>query len=343
MGNETGKRSSLGVLVVRAFDRLRWLVTNAYTDLQIALTMSNHRWQRRNTGDARRAVAVLVIHGIGQDNIGYSNDFRRLISEKIGRPKCLWLDWNEVFWADITRDNQANYLRAATIEAPMHWLKRFPIRRWIVMALGDASAYQKVTHEGQHVYALVQERVRRGIEQLYDKEDPLRPLVIVGHSLGCHIASTYIHDLQRLINRADGREQGEQLTEAEKKAYAKISQNPFLRLETLTGFVTLGSNIPLFTFAYSRSKLTPITFPEARLRQLGVGHLRSWLNFFSPWDPLGYPLRPINDDFDALVKDIPINGGPFWPSKAHLCYWKHRTVVQKVADFLARLLDAKPR
>lgn len=339
MGNTTENRSSRGTFVARVFERLRWRIANARTDRKIANTLDAHQSKWRNTGDASRAVAVVVIHGIGQDKIGYSKDFRQRISEKIGRPKCLWLDWNEVYWADITRDNQVNYLRAAMFEAPMRWLNWVPIREWIVMALGDAAAYQKVTHEGQHVYAQVQERLRRGIEQLYDPEEPLRPLVIVGHSLGCHVASTYIHDTQRLISRAEDLEKREPLTKAEQIVYDRIKDNPFLRLETLTGFITLGCNIPLFTFAYARSRLTPITFPDERLKQLGVGHLRKWYNFFSPWDLLGYPLKPINDDFDRLVDDIPIRGF-FWnPNDAHLSYWRHHIVIQKTAAYLRQILD----
>ena len=68
-----------------------------------------------------------------------------------------------------------------------------------LQGLGDAAAYQKTRQVKDSAYYEIQDRVRRAINNdLYTPGEPNRPLVIIAHSLGCHIASSFTWDLNKL-------------------------------------------------------------------------------------------------------------------------------------------------
>jgi pimeloyl-ACP methyl ester carboxylesterase len=138
-----------------------------------------------------------------------------------------------------------------------------------------------------------------------------RPLVVLGHSLGGHIISNYIWDIQK------------------GNAIAPPGNNAFERMRTLAGVITFGCNIPLFTFALS--KVVPIALPPGA----------TWLNFYDPDDVLGYPLKPLSREYRQTVKrDIPINVGGIatgWNPLSHSQYWTDNDFTKPVANFLAKL------
>jgi len=110
-------------------------------------------------------------------------------------------------------------------------------------------------------------------------------------------------------------------------------------MQTLAGMITFGCNLPLFTFAYRR--IEPITFPAKQL-PVALRDKAKWLNFFDPDDVLGFPLKPINKAYDAVVTaDIDVNvGGIFtnWNPVSHNEYWEDRSMAKPVAEFLCSFL-----
>ena len=124
----------------------------------------------------------------------------------------------------------------------------------------------------------VRERIRAGA----DPAAPEVPLVVIAHSLGCHMISNYIWDVR------DSKD-------------AKAPPNPFEGFQTLAGIVMFGCNIPLFTLAYVN--LQPIQFPTKNLKAYfpkttpakDIDEAAKWLNLYDPDDVLGYPLRPLSD------------------------------------------------
>ena len=103
--------------------------------------------------------------------------------------------------------------------------------------------------------------------------------------------------------------------------------------------ITFGCNIPLFTFAYEDVK--PIKFPAEQLEDPARSKSQ-WLNFYDPDDLLGYPLKPINDAYDAVVKsDLPINAGSIftsWNPLSHGGYWTDNDFTNPVSEFIADFL-----
>ena len=156
--------------------------------------------------------------------------------------------------------------------------------------LGDAAAYRKVDREGQNTYELIHNRIYQATATL-EKEigNSNASLFVLAHSLGCHIISNHIWDLQ----------------------FVK-KESRFAQFETMKLLVTFGCNIPLFTFALN--EVVPISLPKGA----------KWENYFDSDDVLGFPLRPTSGYENSIVVDKEINvGGPLtsWNPLSHNKYW----------------------
>jgi hypothetical protein len=264
-------------------------------------------------------VGVLVIHGMGSQTPAFADgmiqELCRLISGlKKDQEKVAW---RSIYWADVLEPRQLKYLRDAERSGDLD-LKR--LRKFMVTAFGDASGYQKVDSEWNTTYEEIHERVRVQVEAMYtdDLGSKPKPLIVLAHSLGGHIMSNYIWDMQ-------------------KSKDPRLS--PFERMDYLSGIITFGCNIPFYTFAYK--KVVPIKFPPPRL-PAGLKKKAKWLNFYDPDDVLGYPLRPINPEYKKVVaKDVPINVGNIltsWNPMAHVGYWTDNDLTKPVAKFIAQFL-----
>jgi len=277
-------------------------------------------------GAMKKRLAALVIHGIGRQSPNFADQLVDGVStqlERLGHDPDQ-VAWQPVFWDDILRPAQNVYLQAAYDSTD---LRARRLRTLLLSALGDAVGYRQLPSGGRHgsgeethTYQRVHARVREAMAALYQETLFHRavPLVVLAHSFGGHILSNYIWDSQQRPDR-------------------RLS--PFERMNWLTGFITFGCNIPLFTFACRQ--VQPIRFPPPRLPARLKRDAR-WLNFFDPDDVLGWPLRPINAAYAKVVNsDQRINvGGPVtgWTPASHLAYWADRRFARQVAAFLDTLL-----
>ena len=267
-----------------------------------------------------KKLAVAVIHGMGSQNIHFADEMIMELNERLSTQNLSPEDvcWKSIYWADILENREMEYLDSAK----KYNLDFIRLRRFVLTAFGDATAYQKVLSEKNTTYEVIHARVRAKIKELYDelnKQDC--PLVVMAHSLGGHIMSNYIWDVQ-VLNDADG------------------DLSEFERMKYLAGIVTFGCNIPLFTFAYE--KIVPIKFPGSGL----CDNLKSksrWLNFYDPDDVLGYPLKAIPAYANLVERDIAINVGGLltsWNPACHNDYWADNDFTKPVAEFLGTFLKA---
>ena len=89
-------------------------------------------------------------------------------------------------------------------------------------------------------------------------------------------------------------------------------------------------------------ELQPIQFPlegmDQKLKDLAV-----WENYYDKNDPLGYPIKFINDTYEkANVEDIQISVGnifSFWNILSHFGYWTSKKLQKRVAGFVKMLFD----
>jgi hypothetical protein len=264
---------------------------------------------------------ILVIHGMGSQEKYYSHPMRDEINSRLGPHLAGQVTWGEAYWADVLKTRQSEYLDDAKQKNDLDFIS---MRRFMVNSVSDASAYRKSADKKDTVYDDIHAKVDKAMDGLDDPADPKRPLVVLAHSLGGHIMSNYIWDLQ-------------------KPGAAAAGASDFRRMKTLAGMITFGCNIPFFTFAFKKSEIKPITFPGSTLPQALREEAR-WYNFFDPDDILGYPLRSINFAYRKIVdNDIAINvGGPIasWNPLSHSRYWTDNDFTKPVASFLKKLLKA---
>lgn len=256
-----------------------------------------------------KTLGVAVIHGMGtQRSKAFADPLIDELKSRLDQPDKV--AWRRIFWADVLSARQDKYLRAANRKNQLDF---FTLRCFVVSALGDASAYCRVDDDARSTYGRIHAVIRDEIAALRKtlKSDSA-PLVILAHSLGGHIISNYIWDIQK------------------KNAIVAPGDNDFERMRTIAGLITFGCNIPLFTFAFT--KIVPIKLPKGA----------TWLNFFDPDDVLGYPLKPLSPEYRrAVSRDIAINVGGIaasWNPLSHSKYWTDNDFTKPVAKFIDKLL-----
>jgi hypothetical protein len=265
-----------------------------------------------------KELAIVVVHGMGAQEVGFAGPMIAEINDRVAAagkdPEVI--AWQSIYWQDILHARQERYLKEAKRKNELDAIR---LRRFVVNALGDAGAYQDVT-SGHHTYQRIHQRVAEGVRELGQREiqPDSTPLIVLAHSLGGHIMSNYVWDQQK---------------------HPGAGLSPFEQMKTLSGMITFGCNIPLFTFAFD--EVQPIEFPPPSLPP----HLHQkakWLNFFDPDDVLGYPLKCINEAYAKVVsKDIAVNVGGIltsWNPGSHSGYWTDDDFTRLVTRYLLRFL-----
>lgn len=266
-------------------------------------------------------IAVLVIHGMGSQDQDFAEptiaEISNLIAKKGKNPSDI--AWKPIYWANIIEPRQRKFVDdiVSNKDNDIDFIK---LRRFVVSALGDAAAYQNIKGKKSSSYSDINHRVRAGIKELYNDQLSKQPcpLIVMAHSLGGHIMSSYIWDMQ-------------------KKPLASFSD--FENMKYLAGMVTFGCNIPLFSFAFRSSDLRPIKFPGSALTP-GQKANADWLNFYDADDVLGYPLSQLNSKF-KFIKDKHINSGGLltsWNPLSHNGYWTDNDMTKPVARLIAKFM-----
>ena len=268
-------------------------------------------------------IAILIIHGMGAQNTDFAEPTMKKINALVNGKKNII--WQPINWADITQPRQQQFMDDI-INAKENHISCRQLRKFVISSLGDATAYQQVKGSGTSTYDNINNRVRDEINNLFRRElkgNPC-PLVVMAHSLGGHIMSSYIWDIQNRQREPTG-------------------DNDFENMRYLAGMITFGCNIPLFTFAHNPKKLKPIKFPGSKLSELIDDQNAAWLNFYDAHDVLGYPLKQVYPDLEPL-RDIHINAGNFftgwltsWNPLSHRNYWTDKGMLKQVADFIVKL------
>jgi pimeloyl-ACP methyl ester carboxylesterase len=309
-----------------------------------------------------RDVVVIFVHGIGVESQNYDAPLRDRIQAQLGSPFGNHVKFHSVYWANAVRDRQRGFLDQARL-APgfnAHSLHEFVIQR-----LGDASAYQKTSHRIESTYFTIQAKMRETISKARNSPHDRRPLIFIGHSLGCHIASSYAWDLHKLKHQIATGTSNAWDTNTADWANAVRQASPLERLDTWAGFITMGSNQPLFTFQLNKDQIFPITrtnlsdgvaaFPGATLDP-SLKAVARWDNLFSKNDPLGYPLGPLNDEYrkERRLRDHAVTSEGWFLSKivrgrflrqwlsirAHERYWTDKSVAAHATQLITEIITA---
>lgn len=272
------------------------------------MTENNHQ-SNEHCGDKK--VGVLVIHGVGTQKEDYAKKMIAELKERLGKAQNQ-VEWEPVYWANILAPRQMEYLREAAKGRELDWVWA---RRLVVNALSDAASYRRMQPDClDHpitTYGKIHQRVRAGLRKLKKRLGADGSLVVLAHSLGGHIISNYIWDVQK------------------GNVVPQIGPESYEGAGSLKLLVTFGCNIPLFTF--SLDKVVPITLKKGA----------KWHNYYDRDDVLGYPLRPINSCYEKVCKDIEINVGGFlssWNFFSHNKYWTDNDFTKPVAESISKVV-----
>lgn len=278
-------------------------------------------------------VGVAVIHGMGSQDENFATEFETELLAALKREKAKPADVaiQPIWWADIVAPRQHDLLDRLNEKKDLEWGR---LRSFVVEALGDAIAYQKTVkptaspEQETRVYELVHKVIGRKMHALAEKVGANAPLVVVAHSLGCHMISNFIYDVDHHLAEND----------------CVIDKNSrFETFKTLTSIFTFGCNIPLFLLA--NNTYDPIAFPRD-LSAVFPGKdpraVAKWINLYDPDDVLGYPLKPLSPQFGETVdEDRAINAGGFltsWTPLSHTGYWTDGDVIKPIAKRLVEIL-----
>ncbi len=290
-----------------------------------------------------KKIAVAVIHGMGSqghekpkaDELYFSQDLFWGVRHQLGEDLFRRVGWREIFWADILQTRQQDYLDDIT-EFGTKWPKS---REFVMHRLADAASYRRVHYpadpdRGQaplrtDTYHRVHARVARTLRRLEALTGPQTPLIVLAHSLGGHVMSNYMYDM----------EHGQAVYPA---------QSGFQAFQTLSSFVTFGCNLPVFSFNVPSQNIAPIGYPG---KQIAANDRARpwWYNVNSSTDILGMPLGPSAPAYEAMSRngmlcDLPMDvGGPLVKRTpvSHNAYWGDEKFHGLVAQRIRQAFDSK--
>lgn len=269
-----------------------------------------------------KKIGVLLIHGMGEHPDDFGHDTIQLLRNRLSG-KGLNRDdlaWESVYWEPVLSDRERQLWVDLSAKNDLNWVK---MRRFLVNAFGSSSAYQLTQGQSGETYQKIHDLVHQSLLALRSRlRDEDKPVVVVAHSLGSLIMSNYIWDRQQGRDRE------------------RYGATAFERMETLAGFVTFGSTIPLFTLGHR--EIVSIEFPPAALPERLKSAAR-WINLYDPGDVLGWPLKPLSRSYgQAVSEDLEINVENIltsWNPASHAAaYWSDQSFIKPVANLLAGLL-----
>ncbi|MGH6767400.1 MAG: hypothetical protein ACRECO_00095 [Xanthobacteraceae bacterium] len=297
-------------------------------------------------------VAVVFVHGIFGEELSYYEPMQRALLQRLPGLHG-YVRFEPVFWAQKVRGHQRKFIQNAGTSIVDNRLRKF-----LIEGLGDAAAYQKTRRREHSMYYEVHASIDEVLGRIEKTAEDNRPLIFIGHSLGCHIISSYAWDMNKLKQRTreDIQSEPDDDIRSDWKRLQRVS--PLRRLDTFAGFVTMGSNMPLFTFTFGPDRVFPITAPPGRdmkpafpgpgLPEKLLERAR-WLNFYSKRDLLGFPLKALNDAYrdEKRLRDIPVRTEtltsrtvPYWSHiSAHTGYWTNPDVLRETASLIREVIE----
>lgn len=281
---------------------------------------------------ASEPVGVIVIHGVGNkgavfpvdtNELTFSKDMARQVRRKLGE-RGTAVAWREVSWSDILHHRRSAYLDDIRDKTSSDAARDF-----MMAALSDAAAYRKTADGPSSIYEQVHSRVEITIRDLEEDIGPNGQILILAHSLGGHVISNYIYDLQQFYARTG------------RGRFSSTLQN----MRSVAGLMTFGCTIPVFLFAHRREDIRSIEYPGQDLaedRQIKTW----WQNFYDKQDIMAYPLGSAAPCYTQMVtarslRDVPIHMGTpevkGWDPISHGSYWDDAELITPVVHYINKM------
>lgn len=276
-------------------------------------------------------VAVAILHGMGNQKEDFADEMIRLLKKRFAKQlknkhpnPADQLACQPIYWAKVFDQEEEELWQNMKAGDKMRYLR---LRRFVIDYLADAVAYQP-TIERRHNYDKVHRVVANKFRRLSRETGETAPLCIIAHSLGSVVANNYFYDLQYKTGNIRA------------AVRAEMSDTPMEKGETLALFYSLGSSLALWSLRFQDYGDT-IQVPAPNLTSYYPNVTGGWWNMYDQDDVLGYPLKPLNENYEQAIKeDIKVNVGGWltsWNPLSHSQYMTDKDVVKPIADQLARL------
>jgi hypothetical protein len=273
----------------------------------------------------KKKIGVFLIRGGGKEGSKEQEKFVEDLNNKLqnqGIDTSL-IHYEYANWYGPTQRRQEELLNRLILSGDK--LSAMGLRKFILFLMSDIVAYigepNKVSTAYNDTHALIHESILK----LKDDLEEGAPLIIIASSLGTEIISNYIYDRQNY------------------RGVDPMGSSAFERMETLTGVFMFGNINAIYLPAYDIEAFTPFKFPSEHLSDK-LKSIAYWGNIYDKNDPLGYPLKAINVHFDAMVtEDLQINSGSWlssWNAASHLGYWKSKKVLNRVSEYIRKVVIA---
>jgi len=272
-------------------------------------------------------VALLTIHGMGEQPLDYADDMRRALSHRMGDAFAN-VDVYSVYYQHLLKPNELDVWNRTRERSTVRYEQ---LRKFILFGFADAAGLENRKEYDNSVYEQAQMEIARALLAILEHRGPDTPIVLLAHSLGCQVMSSFIYDAQK---RAGGGAVAAGIWKPGRMADSlTAAQRKFLQCGTVRTFVTTGCNIPVFVSAHQRMDVKPIIKPNPGF---------TWLNLYDPDDALGWPLQPLEGGYETLVEDRVVNAGQgildfmtkSWNPLSHTAYWTDDEVIKPLASLL---------
>jgi hypothetical protein len=272
-----------------------------------------------------KKLGLLLIRGSGSSGFKRQEKFMERLNKRLKKIKIdpETICYTVVDWYAPLQDQQEKLLERLFSAADIKVKSRL-FRKLLLSNIADLITYGgKPDRQEGEAYKKMHGLVHKSIVKLKDQLPDDAPLIIMASSMGTEIMNDYILDRQKKV------------------ANDPYAGSSFERFETLTGLFTFGNNIPIFAASFDIDTLKPIQFPIPDLLNK-YKEIALWENYYDKNDPLGYPIKFINDHYaHANVTDIQLGvGNPlsFWNILSHFGFWTSDKVEKRMCEYIKEVM-----
>lgn len=273
-----------------------------------------------------KRVALVTIHGMGCQSKMYAKATFDLVKRALPPGSESHVLFRSIHYQDVLQKQQDEVYERMR----MHLGWKSP-RKFLLYFFSDAASLEYKKETRQSAYYLTQEAIMKTMEGVFDSAGQTEiPVILLAHSLGCHVISSYIWDSQQ-------KEPGKGVWSAPLSdgVPADSLRDRFRRMKSVRYLYTIGCNIPIFVAGHRQIEAIRKPHPDFR-----------WINLYDRDDVFGWPLRPLSASYQQIVEDKPINaGGGFlrtiltsWNPLCHNQYWTEKSVIRDIVTAIQALL-----
>ena len=275
-------------------------------------------------------IAVLIVHGVVLKG-GESQDMEKMqagLQERYGRVRNRDdLVFEVIRYGSFFQENERELIRRCGGKSKMSYM---PFRDVGIDFAGDAIAYQQVGQKSNEVYSEIHDEYQECLKRLAQEAGGDAPLCVICHSLGVIVSSNHFWDLG-------------------KERWCECEDSDLERGKTLSLFISMGSPLSLWSLRYrdleadfNKVIAVPAVEMAERYPDMKPSDRANWINFYSRFDLISYPLKGINSAYGKVVDDFSerCGGWLFWTPLSHNGYWTHGPLLDHVTDRLVQVHDA---